>query len=147
MRKLETRVEIDATREEVWEVLTATDAYPDWNPFITEVEGCFVAGERVRLTMRLPGKKPMTLRPRVVEAAPAARLRWSGRLWVRGLCDAQHEFHLSETPRGTTEVVQVETFRGVLVPFLGRAIATTRLGFEAMDSALRARAEAAPVLA
>ena len=33
-RQLESEVEVQASPERVWEVLTDFAAYPDWNPFI-----------------------------------------------------------------------------------------------------------------
>ena len=45
--ELTTFVDIDATPERVWQVLSDLPAYAEWNPFITEAEGAFVVGERV----------------------------------------------------------------------------------------------------
>jgi uncharacterized protein YndB with AHSA1/START domain len=49
---LTTSVDIDATPERVWQVLTDLPAYAEWNPFITEAGGAFVVGER--LSVRVP---------------------------------------------------------------------------------------------
>jgi hypothetical protein len=38
--------------------------------------------------------------------------------------------------------VQSETFKGLLVPVSGRALARAETGFQALNSALKARAEA-----
>jgi hypothetical protein len=59
-----------------------------------------------------------------------------------GLSDAHHEFRLTPAPGGRTQLVQRETFRGVLVPLLGGMLEPTRQGFEAMHEALRQRVEA-----
>ncbi len=39
MRVLEKTIEIDATPDEVWAVLTDFDDYGDWNPFVTSITG------------------------------------------------------------------------------------------------------------
>jgi hypothetical protein len=43
---------------------------------------------------------------------------------------------------GGTRFTQSEHFRGVLVPFMGRLLASTATGFDAMNEALRLRSEA-----
>ena len=42
--QLRTSVDIDASPERVWDVLTDVRAYPQWNRFITGAEGSFVVG-------------------------------------------------------------------------------------------------------
>jgi uncharacterized protein YndB with AHSA1/START domain len=39
MRVLEKTIEIDATPDEVWAVLTDFDDYDKWNPFVTSISG------------------------------------------------------------------------------------------------------------
>lgn len=34
MRTLETSIDVEAPVNRVWEILTAFESYPDWNPFI-----------------------------------------------------------------------------------------------------------------
>ena len=38
-KQLHTSIDIDATPERVWEILTDFAAYPQWNPFMPEVTG------------------------------------------------------------------------------------------------------------
>ena len=142
MRTIEETVVIDAPPSVVWDVLVTGEDYVEWNPFITEVSGELAAGARPRLRIARPGKRGMTFRPRVLDATPEARLRWIGRLGLPGLCDGEHEFLLVATDSGGTQLTQRETFRGVPVPLLGGMLEPTRQGFEAMNSALRERAEA-----
>src|SRR4029453_4295080 len=93
-RRLRTEIEIQASPDRVWEALTDFAAYPDWNPFIVQATGQPVPGSRLELQMRLPGRRPMAFRPEVLEAAPARRLRWLGRLLVPGLFAGDHTFAL-----------------------------------------------------
>jgi hypothetical protein len=89
-RELESEVKVQASPERVWEVLTDFAAYPDWNPFIVQAGGRAAPGSRLELRMRLPGRRPTTFRPQVLEAEPARRLRWPGHLLVPGLFDGEH---------------------------------------------------------
>jgi hypothetical protein len=92
--------------------------------------------------MRLPGRRPMTFRPEVLEAEPARRLRWLGRLLVPGLFDGEHSFTLQPAGPGRVRVVQQEEFRGLAArPVLAVIGTPTLAGFELMNQALKARVE------
>ena len=140
MRVLETSVEIAATPERVWQVLTDFDAYPVWNPFVTSIEGVAQPGEQLVVRLQPPGGRGITMRPRVQSADRGRRLAWLGHLGVRGVFDGAHEF-LLDGGDATTTFTQRETFRGALVPFTGRLLARTEAGFEAMNAALKERVE------
>jgi len=142
MQTIEATTVIDAPLTAVWRVLSDGQQYADWNPFITVVAGDLAPGSRPTLRITPPGKRGSTFRPRVVHASAEEGLRWLGRLILPGLCDADHEFRLTSTVDGRTQLVQRETFRGVLVPLLGGMLEPTRHGFEAMNAALRQRVEA-----
>ncbi len=140
-KRLLTDIDIDATPERVWEVLTDLAAYPGWNPFIVRAEGVVETGRRLTLTMQPLGGRATTLRPRLVEVDVPRRLRWRGALGVPGLMDAEHTFTLE--PRGIgTRLIHQEDFRGVLVPFLAASLDRNTLpAFVAMNQALKSRAE------
>jgi hypothetical protein len=141
MTELRTEIDIDAPAEVVWRILTDFPAYEQWNPFIREVVGVPAAGER--LTIRLDsGSREMTFRPRILEADPPRALRWIGRLGARGVFDGEHIFEITAQPDGGVRFVQRENFSGLLTPvLLGMMLNSTRHGFEAMNEALKARAE------
>ncbi|MBM7807508.1 hypothetical protein JOD57_003345 [Geodermatophilus bullaregiensis] len=144
-KRLSADVDIDATPEQVWEVLTDLAAYPAWNPFILRAEGVVELGRRLTVTMQPVGGRATTLRPRLVEVDVPRQLRWRGTSGMPGLMDAEHVFTLE--PRGSgTRLVQQEDFRGVLVPFLAAWLDRSTLpAFVAMNEALKSRAEhAAP---
>jgi hypothetical protein len=140
-KRLSTHVDIEATPERVWEVLTDLAAYPAWNPFIVRAEGAVTPGRRLTLTMQPVGGRAMTVRPRLVEVAVHRELRWRGRLGLPGLMDAEHAFVLQPLDGGT-RLVHLETFRGVLVPFAAASLDRNTLpAFVAMNEALKRRAE------
>ena len=140
-KDITTVVDIDAPPSTVWSVLTDTDAYPEWNPFVRELTGELVTGARLRVVLGAPGRRPMTLRPRVLTASPPRELAWLGHFLVPGVFDARHSFVLEPLPGGGTRFTQSEHFSGILVPFLGRVLASTSSGFDAMNEALRTRSE------
>ena len=143
MKELRTQIEINATPERVWDVLTAFDRFSEWNPFITRAEGDIQEGARLRVHIEPPGGKAMTFKPTVVRAVAGQELRWLGHLLIPGVFDGEHIFEISRAGDGRTRFVQREEFRGLLVPVLWNSLATnTKNGFEAMNAALKERAEA-----
>jgi hypothetical protein len=141
MRDIQTQIEINASAERVWELLTDFSRYPEWNPFITKIEGAPAEGERLRVHIQPPGTSGMTLRPKVTRVMAGQELRWLGHLFVPGPFDGEHVFRIDKQA-GTTLFSQSERFSGLLVSFLGnRLFEATERGFHAMNAALKARAE------
>ena len=143
-KRLRTRIDIDATPERVWRVLTDFDAYAQWNPFMTRAAGTPAQGERLTIQMQPEGGRAMTFRPTVLEAVPQRRLRWLGHLLVPGIFDGEHSFTIEPLDDGRVRLVQQEEFRGVLVPLLAKSLDRRTLpAFERMNQALKQRAEQA----
>ena len=141
-RRLHTEIEIQASPDHVWEALTDFAAYSSWNPFIVQAAGQPAPGTRLELQMRLPGRRPMAFRPRVLEATPAHRLHWLGHLLVPGLFDGEHSFAIEPSGPGRVRLTQEEEFRGLLAPLILAFIAKpTQEGFSQMNQALKARVE------
>jgi hypothetical protein len=121
-KQLHTTIEIDATPEQVWQVLTDFAAYPEWNPFITRASGTAHPRERLRLRLQPPGGRGATLRPTVLEADPGQRLRWLGHVLLPGLFDGDHAFTIEPLGDGRVRVSQQEQFRGILVPLAATSL-------------------------
>ncbi len=73
--KIETEILIHAVPERVWAVLMDFGAYPAWNPFILAIEGKAEPGETLRVTMRPPGGKAQSFKPKVLRADSPRSLR------------------------------------------------------------------------
>ncbi|MEV1132159.1 SRPBCC domain-containing protein [Agromyces sp. NPDC049794] len=138
-------IDIAASPERVWRVLTDLERYAEWNPFITAASGTVVVGARFTATFRPAGSRGTRLRPRILQADTARTLRWKGSVVVPGLFDGEHVFTLTPISGGTN-LRQQETFTGVLVPVFRSSYPDTLKAFGAMNEKLRVRAEtAAPV--
>jgi hypothetical protein len=141
--ELHTRIDINATPETVWNVLTDLDQYSEWNPFIIEASSEISVGKKLTNRMQAPGGKTMTIKPAVTVVQPTQTFEWLGHLGVRGVFDGRHRFELETTPSGGTRVMHTERFDGVLVRFMRKTLDTqTHDGFDAMNTALKTRAEA-----
>jgi len=141
MNEIFTSVDIDAPPAVVWEVLTDFEAYPEWNDR-TRIDGRAVEGERLTVAPGPDGGRMPTFRPRVLRATPETELRWLGHLYVRGLFDGEHVFSIEDLGDGRSRLNQHEEFGGLLAGFLlGRYGEATEVNFEAVNAALKARAE------
>lgn len=141
MRSIHTSIDIDAPAETVWAVLTDFPRYDEWNP-VTRIEGPAVAGERLVVSPGPEAGRMPTFKPRVLRADPGEELRWRGKLFVGGLFDGEHSFRIEQLGRGTSRLVQSETFEGLLVgPVLRRYGGQTEANFRAANEALKRRAE------
>jgi hypothetical protein len=141
-KQLRSEIDVHATPERVWQVLTDFAAYPQWNPFITRADGEARRGRRLTLRMQPAGGRATTFRPTVLEAAQGRELRWLGRLLVPGLFDGEHRFTIRPLGDGQVRLVQQEDFRGLLVPLLAGSLDRRTLpAFEQMNQALKRRAE------
>ncbi len=143
MHEIVTTIDIDAPPRSVWAVLSDFPAYPHWNPFVRRIDGSAREGETLETFIQPVGGKGMTFRPRVLRAVPERELRWLGRLVLPGIFDGEHFFTIEPLDAGQrTRFVQGERFSGLLVPLMRKALDRgTRAGFEAMNQALKARAE------
>ncbi len=142
MHDIATTIDIAATPDRVWSILVDFPAHPQWNPFVRSIEGTPRVGDRLTVSIRPPGGKGMTFRPTVLAAEPGRELRWRGHLLFPGLFDGEHYFRIEPLGPGLVRFVHGERFSGLLVPFAKSSLDRgTRAGFEAMNGALKARAE------
>lgn len=140
-RHIETAIDILATPARVWDILTDFSAYGTWNPFIVSASGKPEAGASLELCYRTRTGQSLLVRSKVVVAERERELRWRGRLLLPGLFQGDHLLRLEEHS-GTVHFTHAETFSGLAVGLVRGRLSATRRGFEAMNEALKKRAEA-----
>ena len=141
-RELSTEIEISASPEEVWAILTDLNGYSEWNPHIREAEGQVQEGAKLKVRIQERSGKSMTFKPTVTRVDSTREFRWLGRLLFPRLFDGEHIYEIFPSSDGRVRFVQRENFRGILVPFFWRKLNTdTRAGFEEMNAALKKVAE------
>ena len=144
MKELRSEIEIEASAEQVWQLLTDFPHFPQWNPFIRRASGSVKLGERLEVNIQPSGANSMTFRPTVLKAEPNRELRWIGHLLIPGLFDGEHIFTIEPLGTNRLRFIQREIFTGLLVPLFARGLDTdTQRGFEEMNQALKIRAEQA----
>ncbi|MEW6649371.1 MAG: SRPBCC domain-containing protein [Chloroflexota bacterium] len=141
MKELRTEIELQATPEKVWQILTSFDKYPEWNPFIHHAIGKAEEGEKVDITFKSRAKE-MTLHCTVIKSEPNRELCWRYHVGLPFIFQGEHSFIIESAGDNRVHFINREVFTGLLVPSQAKDIDTnSRQGFEAMDKALKARAE------
>lgn len=132
-------VEIEATPQETWKVLTDLPAYEQWNPFITSAKGAIAKGETLTLVMH-DSAGDTTFTPTVLTADRGKELRWLGKVGPGWIADGEHSFTIEPLANGKVRLTQTEHFTGVAVPFYRSTLHSNTLPqFQAMNRALTER--------
>jgi hypothetical protein len=137
---IDTNVDIIASPDEVWDVLTDFSSYGEWCPSM-RIEGALKVGSKLTVHMSSDGGHGMSFKPEILVATPSKELRWLGKLGLHGIVDGEHYFILSTNEDGTTHLNHGERFSGVLVAFAKGSAGKGDSGYEAFSVALKERVE------
>ena len=133
---LQASIQINATPQQVWAILTDQAAYPSWNPFIISSSGRVQVGATLTNVMH-DATGNTTFTPTVLVVEPGRELRWIGKVGPGGIFDGQHTFTITQVRPGVVLFTQREDFTGVAVPFYEHWLhADTLPMFRAMNAAL-----------
>ena len=144
MKELYTEIEIEASPERVWQVLTDLKSFSQWNPFIRSAKGELKIGLQLEVIIQPRNASQMMFRPRVLKVETNRELRWLGSLLVPGIMDGEHIFIIDRIAENKVRFRHAEQFSGILVPFLWKSLDTnTRQGFNEMNVALKNLVESA----
>lgn len=136
-KEIKTSITINATPEKVWEILNDFDAYSEWNPFLSLMEGDFKEGNRVKI---IAGG--MTFKPVVLKMETNKEIRWKGKLLMNGIFDGEHILRIVDNKNGTITFYQEEIFTGLLVGLFSKKLDNeTKPGFQEMNEKLKDLAE------
>jgi hypothetical protein len=139
MTEISADIEIAATPERVWAVLTDLASYPQWNPVFRQASGQVAVGNRITLTSTQPETgHTMTVKVKVLTAEPATELRWVSS--VLGLMTSKRSFRLSPA-NGGTRLMQTQTYRGLFTRFPPKTVIRIQTSFDAINQAIKQRAE------
>ena len=140
--EINTEIEINAPSETVWNLLTDTSRFPEWNPFIRRLRGELKPGQKLAVFIQPSGARGMEFKPVVLKVVPNKELRWLGRLILPGLFDGEHIFQIEPLGGVRVRFQQREIFSGIFVPLLKNSLDTDpRRGFNEMNQKLKELAE------
>ena len=118
-KRVFTEIEINATREQVWSILTDFDKMPEWSSSFQGMEGEFKAGGKASSYFKAPlGKKDMKFDHTIIEFKEGFSFGWSDPIML-GMKD-HHIYKLEELPNGNTRFIQTDSVEGGLTFLMGK---------------------------
>ena len=141
--EISTQIDIAATPEQVWQVLSDIDAWAQWSPIINQSEG--VAVKDSILTITMVGGEPSLdgpmYQPKIIELEAPRYLRWSAVMTTSIFLVNDKVLELQPMSNGT-RLIHKELFRGMFVPiFSGRFKENVPPMLNAMNQALKSKVE------
>ena len=110
-------INIRASADRVWSLLTDAPGFPRWNSTVTRIEG--VIREGSRLVLHIPGTT-RTFTPRVSGVVSNRRMIWTG--GIVPLFSGVRTFFLSPRDDGSTDFRMEERFTGLMLPLVRGAM-------------------------
>lgn len=140
MKKIETKIQINAPLDRVWSIFSNFEQYSAWNPFLVEVQGALIEGKTVKIKVALSNGKTRIANPKVeklIYGKEVSFLAKSGFLFT-----GRHYFIFEPISPSETHVIHGEIFSGILPLLLWHRIEKVfSTSFEKMNSALKIRSE------
>ena len=143
MKSINTEIIINASAENVWNALMNFDQHPEWNPFIKKLQGEAKVGQRLRVEIHPPNQKPSTFTPKVLKVLPYQHFCWRGTLIASFVMAGEHNYEIEVLEPNKVKFKHYENFTGLLAGIVMKKMGEdTKKGFQAMNEALKERAEA-----
>ena len=142
VREVKTAVDINASAENVWRVLSDFSHYQDWNPFIVKIRGSVTQHSPLAVTIRPALGGTMDFNLLLQSASPPLNMIWLGQTLLPKLLDGRHYFHVDRIDANSCRFSQGESYTGLFLffawPFLRWSVTQS---FHDMNSALKKQAE------
>ena len=141
--KIEHRIGVLTPAAPIWELISDINGWGAWNPLYPKASGKVGFGEKLELTVAIPGEAPREIRPTIQDWTPADQIIWTLSLFG-GLLRSTRYIEIEVLENGNCIFSNGEIFEGRLQWLIGkkqqRAI---KRGFVAFGETVRDRAEAA----
>ncbi len=139
MKKYEASSTIQASPEQIWNILVEQNAYPEWDPNMLRVEGNIKLGEKVKFFTKLSPERAFPAKVTAFE--PGKRMVLTGGMPL-GLFKSERVHTLTAVSDTETQFHTQETFSGLLLPVFGKSIPDLTDIFNEFAQGLKKRAEA-----
>jgi len=135
-KSVHAEVTIDAKPQKVWQVLTNTSKYSEWNTVMAIEEGSVTKGETVKYNFTDIEGKSSVIPAKVIEKTENQLLNQKGGMPL--ILTYDHRYSLAEV-EGKTKLVIHEDYRGIMVPFWSPK--KVQLSYEKLVEKIKSRAE------
>lgn len=149
-KKIYTEVEINASEEQVWEIISDLESYYEWNPFMKEAHGELTAGNQLHMKLHNRSLTLDPFEPTLLQVKQGQEINWLGRVAnIPRVFDGNHHLVIQPMSNGHVKFIQYEDFKGILVSLIimfdKGLFDDTHEGFIKMNDALKERAEGSVV--
>lgn len=131
-RETTVSIEIAASPETIWKLLTEADGFTDWNSTLVELSGRIAPAGRIQLRSKLDPKR--TFKLQVKEFQPHERLSWGDAMGTR-------TFTLTSAAEGKTLFRMTEKIGGPIFPLFASFIPPFDESFNQFAADLKTAAE------
>ena len=140
MKEIRTEIIINASANQVWNVLTDFSSYKNWNPFLISIKGELKVGSTLINRLKI-NEKIQTFKPTVIEIIPGKSFKWRGKLPL-GMFNGEHAFEIETIHEQQVKLIHSEIFTGWLSGVILKQVEEgTRNGFIAMNKAVKLEVE------
>ncbi len=141
MKENRNEIEIHATAEQVWQVMTDLEKYPEWNPLLYRGSGIVEVGEIVKVSAKT-ATKDMEFVCEVVKVDPYREFAWKFHVIHPILFRGIHIFQIESLGDQKVKFIDREQFEGLLLPMQAKDLTTNGLdAMVEMGKALKKRLE------
>jgi len=135
---------IEATSNQVWDVLTDLEKYAEWNPLLYRGKGEVKLGETIVVDAKT-ATKDMNFVCKVTMVEPLKEFAWKFHVIHPILFSGVHSFQIEPMSEKQVKFIDRESFKGLLLPTQSKDLTTNGLNaMIEMGEALKKRVENSP---
>ena len=142
MKEINTELEIMASSERVWQVLTDFPNFGKCNPVIIEIKGETKVNTKLEIHLRTRSGKSRIYKPTITKLEPNHELRWVGKSFFPGIFNGERIFTIDSIGTSNVLFFHREIFTGVGAYLAGDRLENDiRHTLNEMNVALKKQAE------
>jgi len=143
MQIIKTEIEVLASPEKVWAILTDIDKWQEWSPIINASQGEASLGSTLTITMmsKEAGKDGPKYRPKIIQLDEPTCFHWRAHMMAGFIFTNDKIIELEKTENGT-RLTHKETFKGLMAALMkGPMEKGVPPMLDSMNEALKLQAE------